>query len=87
VLVQDRAAAGPAGDPAAFDSRILALGGSAAQLEAARRSFGLRDGCGAAQEPVAFLLDQAGRYVAHFAPDVPADEVARRVRKRLGGAS
>jgi protein SCO1/2 len=79
---------------ASCDPRILGLTGTVPQVEAALRGFGAssrheqESGGYTIEHPAfAYLIDQDGRYAAHFAPEVPAEEMARRIRKRMGAAS
>lgn len=78
---------------ASFDPRILALTGTPEQTAAALKGFRVY----AAKQPLGdggytmdhstfvYLMDQEGRYAMHFLAQLPVEEMATRLRERLGG--
>ncbi len=81
----------------AFDPRILGLTGTAEQIAAAAKAYGVYyapyktadapDGYLMDHTSVVFVMNEAHRFVASFTQDTPATQMADRLRKLIAMTS
>lgn len=74
-----------------FDPRILALTGTDAQVAQAAKAYRVYykkvpqgDGYTMDHTGILYLMDPQGRFMTHFTPNTPPDEMAARIRKLVG---